>query len=190
MTDINARRTALQNEIDALRRARGAALVDGHKFDGKALLAAETELEALEDMAGEIARRATADADRQQAEARAGLADRFDHVAEQWLTKTEEAEMHARAMVAALKEADAAGAELLPLTRELTGETPVALMLTEQQVRRSRSLSGLLHSHSGTYHYGDIRLPPAIVPIQTPWTEAERKTVAALRLRIRGGQNG
>jgi len=190
MTDINARRTALAAEIDAMKRARGAALADGMKYDGKPLLAAEAELEALDDLEGEMSRRAATEADRLLADARAGKADRFDVVADQWLSKVDEAEAAARAMAAALKDAEAAAAELMTLSRELTGDSQIMLMQSEQRSRRSRSLAALLHTHGGTYQFGELRLPSFLTPAAAPWAESERKTVAALRSQIRGGQNG
>lgn len=183
---LHARRQELTGQIEQLRWQRGVALVDDVPFDGGALQAAEQALEALDDAAAELGRRAAREASERQAEARAEMEQRFDATVTEWLASIEEAEAMGRAMVAALKTAEAKGAELMPLARELTGEAPLVLMGTEQATRRSRALAGLLHGAFGSYTYGELRLPSVVAPPSEPWAEPERKLIETITHRMKG----
>lgn len=70
-------RDAVEARIDGLRRARGAALLDGLPFDVTQLSEAEAELQALDDAEAEARRRQSAAADDAQVAARAAAIKAF-----------------------------------------------------------------------------------------------------------------
>jgi hypothetical protein len=168
------RRTALTVEQDALRIQRGAALLDGGKFDSRRLSAIEVELEATEEVEAESARRerdATAAAEKAAEElrlvaARQANADR--------LTALEEAETAAHAMLAALR-------TFLDKTAAIADVSPSSNLSARQAEQRvSRLLASMLATIStnpfgfGVANWNSI--PPEYAG---RWLDVEQKFTAS-----------
>jgi hypothetical protein len=138
------RRAALNAEAEQLRRKRGAALLDGRKFDEAPLRAVTDALDALDDVESESIRRraaaaAATDAERKQ-HARALIAD-ADSTRRTALGLAERA---ARAMVAEMATVIAAAQEIARLAAEMGATPPLGLARPEVETRLSRALAALL----------------------------------------------
>jgi hypothetical protein len=115
-------REELETKLSDLRRQRGAAALDGKKFDAAAIAATEAELEALEDAEGERMRRERLDADRVRAEQATRLRTELAAAGEDYLNATTGAESAIRSFIEAVKRIDEAGERIRRAAKGLSGD--------------------------------------------------------------------
>lgn len=104
-TDLMDRRQSAEARIEAERRARGAAVLDGLDHDDAALRAAEGDLQALEDAAAEAWRREQAAARDEAAAQRKVVRQRLEQREADRIAAVERADKAFREGFAALTEA-------------------------------------------------------------------------------------
>lgn len=182
-------REDVEARIEALRRTRGASVLDGAAFDETALRAAEAELEALDDADGEARRRASKAIDDAQVSQRAADAKALNKASAAWLAQIDEAEAMARAMTAALREAEKHRAEVQRLASALTGSVPLIATASVQEDRRSRALCALLAEMTGRTVFGDVQFM-TLTAAGDAWGDVERAAIAVLKQQLKGDGNG
>jgi len=116
-------REALEGKLSDLRRQRGAAILDGKKYDATAILSAADELAALEDVEGERTRRDRLAADRVRAEQATKLRTELVAAKEDYTAAWTDAEGAVRDLVDAVRRVIEGAATMTRLAHDLTGES-------------------------------------------------------------------
>jgi hypothetical protein len=176
MSGFNDRRAEAAGRLEALRRERGVALLDGKPFADEEIIAAEQELDALTEAEAEAATR------EREREAAAWIEDLRERVRVELMDKEAErqaavmrAEKAARALVAGLAEVMTVAAEMRELVRKLGKPVPINLDKAAMTVRLSQRLAAVLGSlpgHPGGF--GHVAVHPTWRKPEENWAERER----------------
>lgn len=170
------RRADLMQEREALRRARGAAMLDGKDFDACRLTAIGDALVALDDAEIEEARRAAAEAATALEQSRAGVRAEITEHDSARLQALAKAETAAREMVTQLAEFVRLGSAIADSCDDLGTAPPVVLSRSDIDTRLSRRLAAALGPiQSSAYSFGVIEWNS--IPFTAEgWVDAERAT--------------
>lgn len=166
----------LLNELASLRNARGAAVLDGRRFDGRRLAQVETELAALDDAEAEGARRAHEAHEAAAVEHRKGVVQRITELNGIRLAALERAEKFGREMAAALDEVFAASRGISETCRLGGIQQPYVLDQKATEQRVAQCVVALLQPlGQARSAFGDLRwrLPPA--EASGSWVDMDRK---------------
>ena len=166
-------REAIESKVAGLRQSRGAALLDGKKFDPAAIQAAEAQLAALDDADSEQTRRQRMEANRQhEAKVTALRTEKADATAAR-LAARQEAETKFREAV------DATRRELLHAAAERDAQSRLNKLTGERggvegEIDHIRQLSLLVASQvrSITKHparFGILEFPNALPDPSKSW---------------------
>jgi hypothetical protein len=161
------------------RRARGAALLDGVRFDATPLAAVRQELEALEDAEAEASRRQATAAEQARAGHVASVRERVATIDAARVAALGAAEQAAVQMVAALAEYRAGCAAITNETRGLGAAVPASLLPRAVDQRIGSMLAGALFEiRSDQYSLGELEWHrPMIAPV-ADWPAADRAQTA------------
>jgi hypothetical protein len=174
-------REAIETRLSDLRRQRGAAALDGRKFDAGAIAAAEAELEALDDAAAERVRRARLDADRVRAEQATKLRTELVAAREDYLNGYSDAEESIRNFVEAVQRIEDAAIRIRKSSHGLTGDSvPLPFSPSSVESRlgtRAGSVCGTISGHRSRLGGLEWRGTSLYRPDQN-WREAEAALVA------------
>lgn len=184
-------RVAIETKLDSLRRDRGAALLDGRKFDAGEISRLENDLAALDDANGERARRqrAAAQAEWQceQAQQRARVvtleADRLAAVAV--------AEQAARSLAAAIGKVIEVSMDEAAALHKATGAAPMALHRPDVENRLAGRLSAVMQTVKGHRHrVGHIDWIAGHFRPETDWRQAEQDLLQRHIQQLEGKRDG
>ncbi len=140
-TDIAERRSSIENEIDGLRRKKGAALLDGKVFSGQSRLTSlRGRLEGLDDGEAERSRRDAIETAKERQKRIDGLRDEGDEVWHAMLGGARDAELAARTFFNAVRDLLSDGKRLCRIIAALGGSVPSQL----SKFQLPRILGGLL----------------------------------------------
>jgi len=169
-------RTQLQASVEALRRDRGAALLAGKPFDDRALEAAESKLEALDDAEAEQGRRQIALARAAEDERRAGVRETIAALDAKRLEALKEAEIATKRLAAALEE-HATLAKQIRFSAMSLGLPPLAVLEPREiDVRLSRLFAAVIMP--GDWRWGVLERNSLPDGLDGDWAERERKATA------------
>ncbi len=185
------RKVDLNNLIESETLRRAAAALDDEVFDPQVLRAAQDDLAAVEGAEQELERRTQAEADKAQAVERNTKCKRLRVVLKDWLKGIEEQEAAARKFADAAGNTETARAEVQRLLYELTGSTPSQLLAGEQEARRFRDLSALLHAYKRSHAlandlwFGGFDLRPFGADPAASWSTAEKAVAETIETTIK-----
>lgn len=190
-SDLPERIAAAEQAIAALRDERAQAMLEGKDFDSARLSAAEAELEALEDAQAAQHRQAQKAAQEATAEAAETLRKEVLDLEAKRIGHVEQAEAHARAMVAELHEAEACRAEIEARFRRMgVGWAPGR---NDQAVRLARALCAVLTPLAGKggvgTRWGDLTLRRGFIAPSDAWAKHEESVGARMRTTLEA-ENG
>lgn len=192
LTSLLERKGELGGIIEAETVRRAAATLDGEAFDPATLKAAQEELQAVEDAEREHARRENVVILEEAAAVRREKAKQALETLTTWLEAIDEQELAARNMVTAAERAEAERHRLQRLVYELQGATPTLLIANEQETRRCRGLSALLHEmkrsnlgSSNALAYGEMGLRPGMFTASDRWSGAEQELAQELTIKLK-----
>ena len=165
----------LRNELAELRRARGAAALDGKPFDASRLTAIEAELAAAEDAEAESARRSHHAHEQTEDNWHSDLLARVDTLSAERTEALGRAEKACRDMAAAIKDFKDATKSLLTVSGRLGASAPLQFDVSPTERMLGRLIAGVLRtvSRSGA-GFGDIKwftIPPEA---SGSWTDLDR----------------
>lgn len=165
---LTQRRHAVEIELDDIRRAAGARILDGSEPELDKLLSTRAELEALEAAVVEEQRRERATLlaaekarrDAARAEMAATLPRHRDAM--------KRAEKATRALVDAIQDVTGTGAALVDQCKRLGSHPPVALDPTLLPQTVSRLIAQELRRVGGQSYFGHMKWPSILT---TPWSD-------------------
>lgn len=140
----------LESKLSSLKRARGAAALDGRKFDSTAIDAVQAEIDARSDADGELARRKRETADVAfHAKLKAQRVE-LGAVKAAYLEDTKQAQEHVRGAAAAISRMLAAAEKMARLSHEITGDAaPTALFHSDLKLRAGNRMSSIMGTIPG-----------------------------------------
>jgi hypothetical protein len=175
MLSLDDRKAETLSRLDELRQARGAAYLEGRKFDHADIEAAERELEAITAAEGEVARRER-EAHGKAVEAR--KREMWATVArteERRLKALDDAQKAAKSMASAVAQALACGVEITDLIHQFDPSLKLSLR-DDFKDRLSRHLGSELRSAIDMNRaFGSITFPERQDCFAGSWREAEEK---------------
>jgi hypothetical protein len=174
---MNDLREAIETEITGLRRQRGAARLDGRKFDDSAISEAKTNLEALQDAETEKVRREREAAAKAWQAKRKELIEQRAHQVELYLEDVAQMEAGARQFLAGRDAAIGRADNIIKLTVALGTAVPLALARSSLTSRLSGYFAALLSS-SKEYRrqFGGISWSGgSLYSAVTSWAASENK---------------
>lgn len=169
-------RSAIEDRIETLKRERGAAKLDGRKFDGSAIETLETELAALNDADGERARRDRAAAQAEIEEQRTKLRGQLATIEQDRLAAVADAEKAARSLSESIGRVIECSGDLATTLHRLTGAVPTELHVAEIENRLASRLSAVMRTTKGRsrYRIGHLDWLASHFSPETNWQEAEK----------------
>lgn len=174
MIDVAERRQEIEADLDALRQARGVAMLDGKEFDVRPLNDLQGQLDALNEAEGEQARREREKIAIAEAKRIEGLKQTLREVNEQRLEAVDRAEKAARELAAAICDVLDRSKDATGIMRGL-GVNTLHLDRYETEMRLSLRLRSALVPVTGLGNrFGQINLPAARTPYDEPWKAAEQ----------------
>lgn len=181
-------RQAIEDRIEALKRERGAAKLDGRKFDGSAIETLETELAALNDADGERARRDRAAAQAEVEEERAKLRSQLATIEQDRLAAIADAEKAARALSESIGRVIEFSGEMAATLHRLTGTVPMELHVPAIENRLASRLSAVMRTTKGRsrYRIGHLDWLASHFSPETDWREAEQALLEKYLENIKG----
>jgi hypothetical protein len=179
MNDI---REALETEITGLRRQRGAARLDGRKFDDVAIPEAKTKLEALQDAETEKIRREREAAAKAWQVKRKELLDQRAHQVESYLDDVAAMESAARKYLEARNAAVARAETIAKLSHEIDAAVPLTLSRSSVVSRLSGLFAALLSSgREYQRSFGSLQWSGgSLYSSAASWTAVENKNLKAI----------
>lgn len=180
-------RTIIEDRIETLKRERGAAKLDGRKFDDSAIGTLETELKALDDADGERARRDRAAAQAEVEEQRAKLRGRVAELEAERLAAVGDAERAARELAGAIGRVIEISMDEASTLHAATGAVPMPLHRTDVENRLSGRLAAVMQTVKGNRcRVGHIDWIAGHYKAETDWKEAEQAVLANHLQHING----
>jgi phytoene dehydrogenase-like protein len=179
---MNSIREAVETEITGLRRQRGAARLDGRKFDDSAISEAETKLEALQDAETERVRREREAAAKAWQAKRKELLEQRAHQVELYLEDVAAMEAGARQFLAGRDAALGRADNIIKLTVALDTSVPLALSRSSITSRLSGYFAALMSS-SKEYkrQFGGISWTGgSLYSAVTSWVASENKHIKTI----------
>lgn len=127
-TDVAERRSSIENEIDGLRRKKGAALLDGTGFSGQSRLTMlRSRLEGIDDVEAERSRRDSIETAHERQKRLEGLQDEGFEVWHAFLAGVRDAEVSGRTFFNSVRDLLSDGKRLCRIIAALGGTVPSQL---------------------------------------------------------------
>lgn len=171
-----ARREQLKARAENLRRARGAALLEGKPFDDAKIRSVQSEVDALDDAEREATRRDAEEAANAALTRRTAARSRLAETETERLAAVGALEKAAREMGESLRRVLSLSADISAAARGLGFARPAVLDRGEVERRLSRYIASVLASPP-TWSMGVLEWG-SLPPTPDDWKEAERAVVA------------
>jgi len=169
---------AVEAAIAKLRRERGAAVLDGKKFDSSKIAAAEADLAAFDDAAAERVRR---EREREEQDEKASLAHKVRRIGKlegDRLKAWADLEVASRAQLEAIGRVKAATESERVLWADVTAAVPMALGPFESAHRLRGRIGEFLHAAKVGFEVPGAGGIYGQAPLQD-WKEIEREAMAS-----------
>lgn len=177
--DISAR-------LEELRRNRGAAKLDGRPFDSTAIAALEIELEAMDEAAGELARRERDEAAKQLTSFLEACRAELVHSNDKRMDAVRKAEKALEEFGVAVRDVMKHAEMMTATCRNMGVPTPSGFTTQEHAQRISHFVALVLREMSHPYRFGRINLPSSWMPGDGTMSDIEAKSVAYDMNRLTG----
>jgi hypothetical protein len=178
--DLAARKSAVIGRLETLHMKRGAAALDGGRFDSRRIARVEAELAALGEAEIVALRRRRAAAQASQDANRTTQRQEIEAAEAQRLAAVARAERACRDMIAAMKDAKEAAEQIRTAATKMGRPAPLVLMPPAVEARLSDRLMVLLGSiaaRPGWFGHVVLRRPFA-QHAADDWSAVERRATA------------